>query len=199
MAAVPLVGGGHPRVDIAIGNTSLVSPGIANNSVYSENIDYDGRNSRWKDVENRVCSLFMQDGRKRVYRNGYTATEIYAQYDGVSGIDALFEIKKGRQTEYLAIESKYSFRGIPNFGPGIQINGRYAEQMSTAWIKIVGHTLYQNQPDGPYSSVYADIRDRPSSVIRAIAVGNGDGNFEIFPLVYGAGNHKQILEDMFKL
>lgn len=176
-----MVGAGHPRVDISITGYLTNPPNITSESIFSNRVSYTPFVSRDMTVESEVRSLFT-DGRRIVTRNGYTVVEVAAKYDGNNGIDGLFFIKKGRRTSYVAIESKYLSANEPYFyfGPGIQHDTGPAEQMSHAWIRIVGHTLCERVGEKhPNFAFYYDIKHNPREVIRAVATGDKDGNFNI--------------------
>jgi hypothetical protein len=101
----------------------------------------------------------------------------------------------------------FSNEGTFSFGPGICISPNvYAEQMSTAWIKIIAHNLAKKiKRDNPQ---YADnfdykclkeITASPAGVIRALATGYSIGNLKT-PCLAGYRNSEydnQYLMKMF--
>lgn len=168
-----MVGGAHPRIPNGANILCTSSP-IIDAQVYRSIITYNAT-ERAREVE-RFAARVLTDGRYTPSRNGYKISEIPAKYEGDSGIDGLFVVKKDGKTFYLCVESKYSANGNFSFGHGIKISdNEMAGQMSTAWIKIIAHNLLSSADN---SDDFREIFDRPGNVIRALAAGDREGNFQ---------------------
>lgn len=184
-----IYGGGHPKTVSAKYDTK--SPDINFNI-------YKGQTGIGKEsVEHKVYILFT--GSYRPSKNYFRATAIPSKYEGDSGIDNLFYVESKDGWFYLAVESKYRADGKPQFDQGIRMaDGKYAGQMLTEWLRQVAYNLKTLKND--YESHYKFIFNNPGKVVRALAVGDKNGIFQIYALKdYSSWKRDtDILQAMFK-